>query len=118
MSVLRRLAVLWLLASVIVLAVMLLRPGIYENERSALTVLVPMYFFALPLGHLGVLALNKLKLNLVLELDFVPGIFAEGLALWAALTVLGYVQWFVLLPWLSRKCLQLSRFLFKRDPAG
>ena len=26
----------------------------------------------------------------------------EGLALWALLAVLGYLQWFVLLPWLAR----------------
>ena len=99
------------------LAVMLLRPGIYENERSALAVLVPLYFLAFPLGHSGVTVLNSLKLNLIVEFKFVPGIFAEGLVLWAALTVLGYVQWFLLLPWLSRKSLQLFRFLFKRDPA-
>ncbi|OGA25081.1 MAG: hypothetical protein A3I02_11525 [Betaproteobacteria bacterium RIFCSPLOWO2_02_FULL_67_26] len=113
----RRLALLWLLASIAMLAVMLLRPGIHENERSALAVLVPLYFLALPFGHLGVMASNKLKLSLVLEFNIVPGILAEGLVLWTALVVLGYAQWFIVLPWVSRKCLQLSRFLFKRDPA-
>ena len=43
-------------------------------------------------------------------------IVTEGLALWAALTVLGYLQWFVLLPWLARGARRLvdrlcARFL-------
>lgn len=43
-----------------------------------------------------------------------PGIFTEGLLLWALLTLFGYVQWFVLLPWLARKSRQLTDFLFNR----
>jgi hypothetical protein len=115
---LRIVATAWLLASVILLAVTLLRPEMLANDRAALSTLVPLYFLSLPLGHLGPAASNKLKLALILDFDFVPAIIAEGLVLWAALTVLGYLQWFVLLPWLVRGCLQLSRFLFKRNTAG
>jgi len=59
----------------------------------------------------------RIRLELFLELDFVPSILSEGLYLWAALTVLGYLQWFVLLPLIARKCRQLSDFLFRQDPA-
>jgi hypothetical protein len=31
--------------------------------------------------------------------------------------MLGYLQWFVLLPLVAQKCRQLSHFLFNRDPA-
>jgi hypothetical protein len=115
--VLRIAATAWLLASVVLIVVTLLRPELQANDRAALSTLVPLYFLSLPLGHLGVMALNKLKLALILDFNFVPAIFAEGLALWAALSVLGYLQWFVLTPWAARGVSQLARFLFKRDPA-
>lgn len=115
--VLRIVAAVWLLASVALLAVTLLRPEMQANDRVALSTLVPLYFLSLPLGHLGVMALNKLKLTLILDFDFVPAIFAEGLGLWAALSVLGYLQWFILTPLLARGCSHLTRFLFKRGPA-
>jgi hypothetical protein len=116
--VVRLVATVWLVASIALMTVTLLRPEMQANDRAALSTLVPLYFLSLPLGHVGVMAINKIKLALYLDPgNFIPGIIDEGLALWAVLTVLGYVQWFVLLPWLSRKCLQLSRFLFKRDPA-
>ena len=114
---LRIVATVWLLAAIVLVAVTLLRPEMQANDRVALSTLVPLYFVSLPLGHLGLMASNKLRLTLILDYDYMPTIFAEGLALWTALTALGYVQWFVLLPWLARGCLQLTRFLFKRDPA-
>lgn len=112
--VLRIVAILWLLAAVVLLLVTLLRPEIQANDRAALSSLVPLYFLSLPLGHLGLLAVNHAKVSLYVASQVVPGIFSEGLALWAALTVLGYVQWFVLLPWVSRLCRRLAGFLFKR----
>lgn len=115
--ILRIVAAGWLLASIALLAVTLLRPELQANDRAALSTLVPLYFMSLPLGHLGVLALNKLKLALILDFDFVPAIFAEGLGLWAALSVLGYLQWFVLIPLFARGCSHLARFLFKRNRA-
>jgi hypothetical protein len=112
--VLRIVATAWLLAAVVLLVVALLRPEIQANERAALSSLVPLYFLSFPLGHIGLLAVNQLKLDLYVASQAVPGIFSEGLMLWAALTVLGYTQWFVLLPWVSRLCRRLADFLSKR----
>ena len=112
--VIRIVATLWLLAAAVLLLVTLLRPEVHANDRAALSSLVPLYFLSFPLGHLGLLAINQLKLELYAASHAVPGIFSEGLMLWAALTVLGYVQWFVLLPWVSRLCRRLASFLSKR----
>lgn len=107
----------WLLASVLMLTATLLRPDIHGSDRAALVYLTPLYWLSFPLGHLGVLAGIQLRLELYGTLNFVPSILAEGLYLWTALTVLGYIQWFVLLPWIAGGCRQLSRFLFNRDAA-
>jgi hypothetical protein len=115
---LRLLATAWLLASVVMLTVTLLRPDISGSDRSALVYLTPLYWLSLPLGHVGVMAGIEVRLELYLRFNYVPSILAEGLYLWAALTVLGYLQWFVLLPLIARKCRQLSDFLFRQDPAG
>ncbi len=112
--ILRVVATAWLLASVVMLIVTLARPEIGLNERAALSSLVPLYFLSFPLGHLGLLALNRLKVELYVTSHVMPGIFTEGLLLWALLTLFGYVQWFVLLPWLARKSRQLTDFLFNR----
>jgi hypothetical protein len=106
--ILRIAATLWLLAAVVLLLVTLLRPEIQVNERAALSSLVPLYFLSLPLGHLGVLALGWLKVDLYVSYQYVPGVFAEGLALWTLLVVLGYVQWFVLVPWLAGQFRRLA----------
>ena len=115
--VLRVAATAWLLAAVVMLLVTLLRPEIALNERAALSSLVPLYFLCFPLGHLGVMALGKLKVGLYVSFNIVPGIFSEGLLLWTLLVILGYAQWFVLLPWLARKSRKLTDFLFNRHPA-
>jgi hypothetical protein len=111
-------ATLWLLAAVVMLAVTLLRPDIHGNDRAALVYLTPLYWLAFPLGHLGVMAGIRLRLELYLDFDVVPSIFAEGLFLWTALTALGYAQWFLLLPWLARGFRRLARLLFGRNAAG
>jgi hypothetical protein len=113
----RLVATVWLLASVLMLTFTLLRPDISGNDRGALVYLTPLYWLSFPLGHVGVIGGIRIRLELFLELDFVPSILAEGLYLWSALTVLGYLQWFVLLPLVARKCRQLSDFLFRQDPA-
>jgi len=113
----RWLAAAWLLAALIVLGLMLLRPELQADERRALSSLVPLYFLSLPLGHAGLMVCNKLKLELYLDSGFVAGIYTEGMVLWIFLTVLGYTQWFLLLPWISLKCRQLHAFLFTRGPA-
>jgi len=110
-------ATAWLLASVIMLTITLLRPDITGNDRSALVYLTPLYWLSFPLGHVGVIAGIRIRLELYLNFNVVPSILAEGLYLWTALTALGYLQWFVLLPLLAQKCRQLSNFLSKRHPA-
>ena len=115
--VIRITATVWLLASVLTLTITLLRPDITGESRSALVYLTPLYWLAFPFGHVGVMAGIELRLRLYLELNFVPSVLAEGLYLWIVLTVLGYVQWFVLLPVLAQKLRQLSGFLSKRNPA-
>jgi hypothetical protein len=114
---LRIVATLWLLASVVLLVITLLRPDIHGSDRAALVYLTPLYWLSFPLGHLGVMAGIRLRLELYLSYNIVPSIFAEGLFLWSVLTVLGYAQWFLLLPWVAQGCRRLSRFLFNRDPA-
>jgi hypothetical protein len=110
-------ATLWLLASVLMLTATLLRPDIHGSERAALVYLTPLYWLSFPLGHLGVMAEMRLRLELYLSHNMVPSIFAEGVFLWTALTLLGYAQWFLFLPWVAEGCWRLSRFLFNRDPA-
>lgn len=112
----RRAAWLWLLACIVTLAVMLLRPGLYEGDRNALAALVPLYFLSLPLGHAGVLADIQIRTALYLA-GAAPGMLAEGVLQWLTLAVLGYVQWFLLLPLIARKCQQALQFLFNRDGA-
>jgi hypothetical protein len=115
--VLRLVATVWLLAAVVMLVVTLLRPDVYGNDRAALVYLTPLYWLSFPLGHVGVMAGIRLRLELYLNFSMVPGVLAEGLFLWTTLTVLGYVQWFLLLPWVAYGCRQLSHFLFNRDAA-
>jgi hypothetical protein len=114
---LRIVATLWLLASLVLLVVTLLRPDVHGSDRAALVYLTPLYWLSFPLGHLGVMAGIRLRLELYLGYNMVPSVFAEGLFLWAALTMLGYLQWFVLVPWVAHGCRRLSRFLFNRDAA-
>jgi hypothetical protein len=109
--------VLWLVASATLLVVTLLRPDVHGGDRTALVWLTPLYWLSFPLGHLGVLAGIQLRLQLYLGLNIVPSILAEGLFLWTVLTVLGYLQWFVLLPWGAAALGRISRFLFNRDAA-
>ena len=113
----RIVATLWLLASLVLLLVTLLRPDVHGSDRAALVYLTPLYWLSFPLGHLGVMAGIRLRLELYLSYNMVPSVFAEGLFLWSALTVLGYSQWFLFLPWVAQGCRQLSRFLFNRDAA-
>ncbi len=110
-------ATVWLLASIVMLTFTLLRPDISGNDRAALVYLTPLYWLSFPFGHLGVIGGIRIRLELYLEFGYVPSILTEGLYLWAALTVLGYLQWFVLLPLLARACRQLANFLSRRDPA-
>ena len=111
---LRIVATAWLLVAVVLLVVTLLRPEMQADERAALATLVPLYFLSFPLGHAAVMALSRLKTELYAGSGYVLGMREEGLLLWLALTVLGGLQWFVLLPWLARRSRQLTEFLFRR----
>jgi hypothetical protein len=111
---LRRIAALWLLVCATTLVVMLMRPGLYEGDRSALSALVPMYWLSFPLGHVGVLEGIDIRTALYVA-GAAPGIFAEGLYMWLVLGLLGYVQWFLLPPLFARMCRRLLQFLFQRD---
>jgi hypothetical protein len=111
-----RVAALWLLACLATLIVMLLRPGLYEGDRSTLTTLVPIYWLSLPLGHVGVMAGIDIRTALHVA-GSPPGLLAEGLYLWLVLSMIGYAQWFLLLPLVARKCRQFLHFLFNRDAA-
>lgn len=113
-AVLRVALALWLLIAVVLLVVTLLRPEIQADERAALATLVPLYFLSFPLGHVGVMVLSRLKIELYAGSGYVLGIHEEGLLLWLGLTVLGLLQWFVLLPWTARKARQAADFLFRR----
>ena len=105
------LAVVWLLASLALLLLLLMHPAIHGDTKSPLKILVPLYFLSFPLGHAGVAACIEIKLALYLRGEPQPGILLEGLLLWTSLTLLGYAQWFLLLPWVARKCRQLADFL-------
>ena len=113
--VLRIAAAAWLLAAVVMLTATLLRPDVWGNDRAALVWLTPLYWLSFPLGHAGVMAGIWIRVELFAGPQFVPSVYAEGLYLWTVLTVLGYGQWFVLLPWISSKCWQLSRAIFDKD---
>lgn len=93
---------LWWLLSASLLGWTLLRPELGDGERSALQGLVPLYLAGLPLTHLGLRAVNRLSVELYLANEFVPSVVAEGVWIWAALSVAGWLQWFVLLPLLAR----------------
>lgn len=108
----RTAATLWLLACVALLVLTLLQHKLYANERSALAILVPVYFLGFPSGHIAVVAISKIKLALYLNAGFEPSILSECLYLWTFTVVLGYAQWFMVLPWFSRKCGQLCGMPF------
>ena len=105
---LRVAAAIWLTVAGALLAAMLLRPELQVDERKALSVLVPLYFMSLPLGHAGLLAVGRLKVELYWSNEFVPAVFTEGVVLWTLLMLLGYVQWFLLLPMISRRIRRLG----------
>ena len=110
----RVLAALWLLACLAVLLLTLLKHELYANQRSALTQLVTVYFLGFPSTHIGVVASAKIKLDWYLHARFEPSILSEAVFLWTLMVALGYAQWFVVLPWISRKCWALCNALFCR----
>jgi len=94
-------AACWALACVASLAAFLLHPAAAAGARAALATLVPLYLAGLPASHAGMAAIIELRLRVALE-GGTLAVGTEGLALWSLIAVLGYLQWFVLLPGLAR----------------
>lgn len=111
----RVVALVWFAACFVFLVLTVLRANQHIEDRTALATLVPVYFLGFPSGHLALLLINKIKLALYLNVEFEPSLWSEGVLLWTLTTVAGYFQWFILLPWLSRRCVQLSRLLYRRE---
>lgn len=100
----RAAAAIWMLACFALLVATLLQADLYANERRALKLLVPVYLLSLPSAHLAFAAVSKVKLTLYLDTGLVPALPWEAVALWTLTAVLGYVQWFIALPWLAQRC--------------
>jgi hypothetical protein len=113
----RLVAIIWLWVCLACLALTLLQNNLYANERSALAVMVPVYFLSFPGGQIALIAISKIKLALYFSAGFSPSILSEGVFLWTFTVILGYLQWFVLLPWVSRICWRLSTALFRSHRA-
>ena len=94
-------AAAWALACAASLAAFLLHPALAAGSRAALATLVPLYLAGMPASHAGMAAIIELRLRVYVA-GGALGVTTEGLALWALLAALGYLQWFVLLPWLAR----------------
>lgn len=97
-------AALWFVACLLVLLLTL--PGLdaHTDTRSALARLLAVYFLGFPSTHLAFVVVSKLKLALYLGSGFEPSLLSECLFTWTLMVVLGYAQWFIALPWLSRLC--------------
>ncbi len=111
-------AALWLMTCVALLLVTLSKQYLHADERSALTPLrhlVPVYFLGFPSSHLAVVAASKIKLALYFRGEVAPSLFSECVSLWIGMVTLGYVQWFILLPWVSGRCWQACNTLFNRN---
>lgn len=111
----RVVALCWLLACLTFLILTLLQRDLYADERSALAMLVPVYFLNFPSGHLAPVAVSKIKIALYVNGGFTPSVLTESILLRLFSMVAGYVQWFLVLPWISRACLYVSRLLFDRQ---
>ncbi len=111
-------AALWLLVCMACLLLTLLKPDLYGDERSALKPLVPVYFLGFPSTHIAVVAMSKIKLASYLNAGFTPSVFSEGVAMWVLMITLGYLQWFIVLPWISRLCWRMCNALPARDAAA
>jgi hypothetical protein len=69
---------------------------------------------SLPLGHAGIMAIIDVRTALYVA-GAMPGLIVEGFASWLVLAVLGYAQWFLLLPLVARGCQKTLQLLFNRD---
>jgi len=100
----RWMAALWLIACVATLILALTQDELYSDERSALAMLLPAYFLGLPSSHAAHVIIAKFKLALYLSTGDEPSLVAECMYLWTLMVTFGYAQWFIVLPWIARRC--------------
>jgi hypothetical protein len=103
-AVTRVVAAIWLLACFAFLLMTLAKSELSVNDRSALKPLVPVYLLALPSAHVAYAVVARAKLSMYLNAGFEPDLRTEAVFLWTLTVTLGYVQWFIVLPWLARRC--------------
>ena len=63
--------------------------------------LVPLYLASLPASQAAVATIIEIRTQIYVD-GGTLAIATEGVALWALLAISGYLQWFMLLPWLVR----------------
>lgn len=94
-------AAAWALACAASLAAFLLHPAAAAGGRAALATLVPLYLIGMPSSHAGMAAIIELRMQIYVD-GGALAVATEGVVLWVLLALLGYLQWFVLLPGLAR----------------
>ena len=101
------LKIIWILASVFLLVVTLFRYTPDPANDIGIFFLCGMLFLSFPISLLGaglVALISLLQDNLgVPLLDLISSNYAGYFLMWLLFTAAGYLQWFVLLPWLWRK---------------
>jgi hypothetical protein len=101
------LKIVWVLCSVTVLVVTLVRYAPGPASDIGVFLVYGMLFLAFPVsllvaGLFTLLALLQEQLGVPL-LDLIGSNYVGFSVVWLAFFVVGYFQWFVLLPWLWRK---------------
>jgi len=98
---------LWVLCSVAVLAVTLVRYDHGPASDIGVFLVYAMLFLAFPVsllvaGLFSLMALFQEQFGVPL-LDLIDSNYMGFVVMWLTFFLAGYVQWFVLLPWLWRK---------------
>jgi hypothetical protein len=101
------LKVVWVLCSMAVLAVTLTRYAPGPASDIGVVLIYGMLFLAFPVsllvaGLIALMALLQEQLKVPL-LDAIGSNYLGFCVMWLAFFVAGYLQWFLLLPWLWRK---------------
>jgi hypothetical protein len=96
----RCLAIIWLLACIALLVSAFKQQHIHDMPEAVIPLLVALSF---PIGYFVVIVagLAWAGASATLHLTYHP--FRDLIPIWVPVVVLGYLQWFVLVPWLFRK---------------
>ncbi|MEW6291409.1 MAG: hypothetical protein AB1545_16345 [Thermodesulfobacteriota bacterium] len=101
------LKIIWVLSSVAVIALTFLRYDPNSVSDIGIFLVYGMLFLAFPLSlvvaglfALAVLLQEQLRMPI---LDLISSNYVGFSVMWLAFFAVGYLQWFVLLPWLWRK---------------